>query len=86
MRRVLLAAALAAAALAAPVSAACPTDAELCVNNDAANVWVRDGQVWRGGDTLFDDVACLRERVAYLLDESTTDDWYGCREGEHRVV
>lgn len=87
MRRVLLAAAVAALALAGGAArAACPTDAELCVNNGVANVWVENGQVWRGGDTLVDDVACLPERVAYLLDESQSDAWYDCVRDPRRVL
>ena len=86
MRRLLAIALVASALGAGAATAACPTDAELCVNNDAANVWVKDGQVWRGGDTLLDHVVCLPERVAYALDESTTDAWYGCWQGPHRIV
>lgn len=84
--RLVLAAVAATAALAVPASAACPTDAEVCVNNGVTNVWVQDGQVWRGGDTLVDDVACLDERVVYLLDESQSDLWYDCWQGPHRVL
>lgn len=86
MRRLVLAAAAALALTGGAASAACPTDADLCVNKDAANVWVENGQVWRGGDTLLDNVVCLPERVAYALDESETDAWYGCWQGPHRVL
>lgn len=87
MRRVLLTAA-AVAALALPVAAeaACPTDADLCVNNDVANVWVENGQVWRGGNSLLDDVLCLDERVVYALDESQSDLWYDCWRDPHRIL
>ncbi|HEX8002118.1 MAG TPA: hypothetical protein VF519_05435 [Mycobacteriales bacterium] len=84
--RALLAAAAVAAALAVPARAYCPPDADLCVNNDVANVWVENGQVWRGGNTLVDDVLCLDERVVYALDESQSDLWYDCWREPHPVV
>jgi hypothetical protein len=84
--RVALAAAFAALSLTGVANASCPTDAELCVNNDVANVWVEDGQVWRGGNALLDSVVCLPERVQYALDESQTDVWYGCWQDPHRVL
>ncbi|HEV2891005.1 MAG TPA: hypothetical protein VGX28_11590 [Frankiaceae bacterium] len=86
MRRIALAALAAAALAGGPAQASCPTDADLCVNNDVANVWVENGQVWRGGDTLVDDVDCLDERVVYALDESQSDLWYECWQGPHRVL
>ena len=84
--RTLLVAAEAGLALAVPASATCPPDASLCVNNDVANVWVEDGQVWRGGNTLVDDVMCLDERVVYALDESQSDLWYDCWRDPHRIL
>lgn len=84
--RLVLAAAAALSLLGGAARAACPTDADLCVNNDVANVWVENGQVWRGGDALLDSVVCLPERVAYALDESQTDLWYDCWQDPHRIV
>jgi hypothetical protein len=90
MRRALLAAAVALGCAAGAVSAACHPEAAACADHAAArvSVVVRGGsvEVWRGGDSLVDDAACLPERVAYLLDESRTDAWYDCRQGPHRVV
>jgi len=84
--RVLLAAAFAALSLSGAALASCPTDAELCVNNDAANVWVQDGQVWRGGDAALDSAVCMPEYVVYHLDESQSDLWYDCWREPHRVL
>ena len=86
MRRLLLAAVVAALALPVAAEASCPTNADVCVNNDAINVWVENGQVWRGGNALFDSVVCLPERVVYALDESQSDLWYDCWRDPHRVL